>query len=235
LETIIYMPALFTKQYRILILASAIIAVGIGGYFFGVRSNIAEFRSANGELAKFKETREVTQEKIVEARAVAAQATAGTPAEIIKLQSLFVRQSEIAELINIIGNRAQTARFLLTNLEISTEKAERNDARALQTVRAQAQLKGGGYRELKELLKLLTVAVPLLEVNSFTFDPKSTTVSINLSAQRISQEASALVPVDTAFFSDPRFKALGAPVLLPQKEPVGRENPFATFESQKSQ
>lgn len=151
---------------------------------------------------------------------------------IKKLHALFAQAPEFAHLAVLINRNSADSRWLLATLQIAGQdsRTEAASAGPLEDIAVQLQLKGGGYRELKEFLRLTTVSIPMLELTSFTFDPASGGANLNLRMRRISAAAlsgGGASPADLEFFETPAFAALRAPYDLPPKDPAGKANPFA--------
>lgn len=224
------MEASFLKRYSLATPLLLIIIVGVLGWTLILRPALKDFRLARQELRAAQEQAAKTQARLKELRGLQTQAQLGTPAEVEKLQALFVQPPELATLLQILEQNAKTARFVLVSLEVGQERSARASSGPLQELLVQVQLKGGGYQELKEFLKLTTQTTPLLEVSSFTLDPKSASVSMNLKALSVREEQAAPAPLSPVFFQNPQFKALRAPLPPAVPASAGRENPFAPVE-----
>lgn len=225
------MPKFF-QQHAIVALILLIIIVGTLGFMAVLRPAVDAFRLARAEAGRVEKEYVAVSRRLEQASAFVDQLNAASPAELKKLRGMFLMNPEPAYILNLISERAQLNRFLLTTLEVGGEsEGAQQKTGPLQEIGIQAQLKGGGYTELKELLKSLTRAVPLIELVSFTFEPRSSTVALNMKAKRVKTQETAPVPVDTKFFSDARFKALRDLSTLPTPGSIGKKNPFAESEA----
>lgn len=220
----------FLRTHTLLVLVIVAILIGTAGVSFFLRPSLEVFRVARIEAAKMAEEYETAARRLKDIAQFSEGVRATSPADIEKLRAFFLASPEMSYGVTALYERARSARFLLTSLEISSAvgRGAPTGALPLRPLAIQAQLKGGGYQDLKVLLNELGSMVPLFDLASFTFDPRSTTVSLNLKAQSFSPESAPgpLVPVDQTFLSDPRFKALNSSGSLPSVAPVGRENPF---------
>lgn len=219
--------ALFNKYYLPIAVLLIVIA-GTLGFTFILRPSIESFRVARLQVSDINDQYEAVYSRFETAQMLEEQLIAIAPREIEKLQSMFIDTPELAHLLGVIQKNAQATRFLLTALEVGGAKEEVTGP--LKDLAVQAQLEGGGYRELKEFLRLVTVSVPLLEINSFTYSPNGAMLSLNLKVHMLETVSQELASIDAEFFSDSKFRALRDPVPLPVKDPVGRENPFAPVE-----
>ena len=190
------------------------------------RPSLEAFRLAREDQVLAEQEYSAAMTNLEELKTLRSQLARVDASQIVKLQELFLTPPELAYLTVLLSGHAQASRFLLTSLELSAPAAAAQAKGPLAETGIQIQLRGGGYRELKEFFKLISISVPLLDMNSFTFDPQSTSVSLNLKAWRIQTPSAARVS-DLGFLNDPQFRALRAPVGLPPLAPVGRENPFA--------
>lgn len=225
------MPNKFLQTHALLVLVIVAILIGTAGVSFFLRPALEVFRVARIAAAKVAEEYETAARRLKDIEQFSEGVRATSPADIEKLRAFFLASPEMSYGVTALYERARSARFLLTSLEISSAVGRGASTGALRPLAIQAQLKGGGYQDLKVLLNELGSTVPLFDLASFTFDPRSTTVSLNLKAQSFSPESAQgpLVPVDQAFLNDPRFKALNSADPLPSVAPVGRENPFDPF------
>lgn len=215
-------------HYFLLVTVLLIIVIGSVGFALVLRPSLEAFRLARNEANDAAVDAKGISETLAKMKVLIGQATLGSPAEIEKLKGIFIGSPELAYVLTSVPKYAEATRFLITSLDVGAAPAGRTPVVGpLRQIPITAQLKGGGYNELKEFLKLMTTSVPVYDVTSFTFDPDAATVSINFNASAIQEDPSRPVPLDPTFFEDPRFKALHAPVPLPKKEPVGKANPFA--------
>lgn len=216
-----------SQRYFTLILVLLIIIIGTLGFTFALRPSLNAYQTARAELNDFVRDYQNVENSLRKSQNLESELQRFSAGEIEKLDYFFVPAPEMAHLLAVVKSKAQAARFLLTALDAGQGASER-DGEPIEDVNVQLQLKGGGYDEFKELLKLFTRAVPLIDISSFVFDPQSASVSVNLKAHRLKKDmAQSAVPIDASFFADPRFSALSSPVLLPDIAPVGRVNPFA--------
>ena len=145
------------------------------------------------------------------------------------LRALFLWPPPLAAVVSALDQRASASRFLLNSIEISEDRTGKDSSGPLSPISIHARLSGGGYRELKEVLTRITRAVPILDLSSFVFDPRSSALTLNLRGYRVSNLSREPAAIDPRFFSDPQFRALGSAPVLPSLGPIGRENPFAPF------
>lgn len=222
----------FFQRHIILIIVVSIVALGTLGFLFALRPALESFRLARAESARIEAEYQSALERLQKATAFTEQLNVASLPEITKLRSMFVTNPEPAYFLNLLKDKAQRSRFLLNSLEIGA--SDLNSAAAasgpIVDVGVQVQLKGGGYAELRELLKSLTVSVPILDVVAFTFDPKGSTVSLSMTAKRVNTQEARPTPADSRFFADTRFKALKDAVNLPARGTPGKTNPFAPVE-----
>lgn len=222
-----------TSRYFLIICAFLIIIFGSAGFAFVLRPSLEAFRIARNAVNETALQVKELDENLSKMQALTAQATLGSAAEIEKLKRIFIGSPELAYVLTSIPKYAEATRFLVTSLDVGASPAGRTPATGpLRQIPIQVQLKGGGYRELKEFLKLMTTSIPLFDITSLTFDPDSATVSISFNASAIQEDPSRPVPLDPKFFEDPRFSALHDPFALPVKDPVGKVNPFAATAKQ---
>ena len=210
-----------------------IIVCGTLGVLFLLRPSLEEFRVARADGVSAEHEYGDTMAHLEELKTLQTELTRVDASQMDKLQQLFLTPPEIAYLTTLLSNHAQAATFLLTSLELTASPSALVKG-PLEEVGIQLQLRGGGYRELKEFFKLVSISVPLLDMSSFTFDPASANVSLNLKAWRVKTPGVSSAS-DLEFLNDPRFRALRAPVALPSTAPVGRENPFAPVLPENSQ
>ena len=154
----------------------SVVTISTLGVLFLVRPALERFDNARREARTSEAEYQAISERLARARAHASEAGQLTPEDQTKLRGLFVESPETATLLTLLHEHSTASRFLLTSLEVNgqpTRNASPGPAGPLEEVHVQAQVKGGGYRELKELFKLLTISTPLTEISSFTFDQKS--------------------------------------------------------------
>lgn len=217
------------NKYSLAVLILAIIIAGTLMFIFALQPSLEVFRLARQQANDIEAQYQSLSSRMERASAISVQTQTGAPAEIEKLQSIFIKPPELAHLMAVLETNAKTARFLVTALEIGSESSAtgaRVETGPLRQINVHLQIKGGGYKNLKEFFKLITLAVPLLDVSSFTFDPKSASASINIKAQAVRELQSTAVPFDVNFFKEPIFRALNSPIPAPSKDPVGRADPF---------
>lgn len=221
----------FFQQYLSIFLIFLIAIVGTLGFTFILRPALGAYQIASSQRGDFEQAVQKANARDKELQDLKTQLQRLSASELEKLNYFFVSPPELVYLLSAIKSRAQSARFLLTSMEISAVSSEKDTKGPLQNVAVQAQLKGGGYSELKEFLRLMSRATPLMDISSFTYDPSSTSLSLNLKAYRIKDnlESKANILVDTSFFADPRFSALSEPVVLPDIAPVGKDDPFTAL------
>ena len=221
---------ILSGRYFLIIASLLIIIVGTVGFTLVLRPSLESFRIARTAAKDAAGQAQTVADMLTKMQARNTQAALGSPAEIEKLKALFIGSPELAYVLTSIPRYAEATRFLITALDVGSASSPRAEATGpLRVIPIQAQLKGGGYNEFKEFLKMMTASTPLYDVISFTFDPKSATVSLNFNALAIQEDSSRPATLDPEFFADPRFKALRAPIPLPKKDPIGKDNPFAPF------
>ncbi|MBI2552528.1 hypothetical protein HYW17_04505 [Candidatus Uhrbacteria bacterium] len=217
---------------RVSALIPGILAVLVGTIGFSVllRPGLDRFQEIRAELNGRQRDYQDARTRFGELSEIENRLKAISPDELKKLKAFFVEAPEVAHLLNALADRAAAAGFFIGSLEVGRAR-ETEITGPLTDVSIQVQLKGGGYRELKQLLYLLSKTVPLLDFTSFAFQPQNALVSLNLKARAVVKaDTPSAVPLDVSFFTDPNFQALSAPVDLPALEAVGRENPFAPLE-----
>lgn len=219
---------LLINKYYLPVAVLLIAIVGTLNLMFLLRPSLEAFRIARLQSSDANEQYESIISRLKATQLLNEQLNTIAPREITKLQSIFLNKPELAYLLEVMRKNAQATRFLLTALSIA--EVEEPTGGAVKEVAVQAQLEGGGYRELKEFLRLITTGVPLLEISSFTYDPNGAMLALNLRAYVSTQLDGGLKPIDANFFNDSKFKALSDSVPLPNKGLVGRENPFAPVE-----
>lgn len=218
------------QHYLSITLIFLIAIVGTLGFTFALKPSLEVYQSTRDQFNEIEQNIHKVKLRYEELQKIKTELDRLAISEIEKLNSFFVVQPEIAQLISVIKKRAQDARFLLTSLEVNPGRKDSKNG-PVQEINVQLQMKGGGYDELKEFLRLITRTVPLIDISSFTFDPRSTSASFNFKVYRVKDDGvlQTGVPIDANFFTDPRFSALAAPVLLPDIAPVGKEDPFAVI------
>ncbi|MDO8504999.1 MAG: hypothetical protein Q7S48_00235 [bacterium] len=223
------MAKIMSGRYFLVVSVLLIIIAGSAGFAFVLRPSLEVFRIARDKAKETAVEVKNLEDALAKMQTLTTQATLGSSAEVEKLKGMFISSPELAFVLTSLPKYAAATRFLITSLAMDASVAPRAGLSAgpLRQIPIQVQLKGGGYGELKEFLKLITTSTPIYEVTSFTFDPRSASLSINLNAFSIEEDTASAVPLDPAFFEDPRFKALHNPSPLPKKEPVGKTNPFA--------
>jgi len=220
------MHKLFEKHF-IVLLVPTIVVLGTVGMMFFLVPGLEQFRVTRGEMVQAE-----TQYQLVDAKRSAlsqfqTSIASLPPAEVKKLSTIFLHSPELSYLLPLFESRAAAASFSLRSFDVASTKEGQGSA---SSVTIQAHFKGGGYKEFKELLQLFTVSVPLIDITSFTFDPRAAEVVLNAKAERAEGASTTFVAPDSSFFTDPRFRALKDPLEPPALLPKGRQNPFAPLE-----
>ncbi len=210
------------KNYLLVLLLILVLVFGIFLLILPTARNLRAVRSSRDLTAQ--EVRDFNGQ-LIEMRALQEKIQGLGATDLAKLRALFVDRPEIAYVANVIEKYATDSKWFLNSFALSDVVANDKQTGPLLDINIQAQMHGGGYRELKEFLRFMTLATPLVEVSSFTFEPKSASTSINLKVRSSAQSATGTF--DSAVFNERRFKALLAPLSLPEVAPVGKTNPFA--------
>lgn len=210
------------KNYLLAILALAEIVVGI---FLVIRPAIRQFRETiNARQALLSQER-VLNDKLEELNTLQSRVQTIAAADLAKLRGLFVDPPAIAYIGAALNKYATASKLFLASFSVSQAPGAQKSTSPLAEIQLQAQLKGGGYREIKEFLRFLTLSVPIMEVSSFTFESRSASANVNLKVYTVARTARGRF--DPEIFEDRRFKALLQPVQLPPVEPTGKVNPFS--------
>ena len=219
------------QKQRIILLALvlSIMLVGTLIVVFVLRPSIDSYGLAKEESLKIKGAYEENVKIRDLAKTIQEQIETIAPAEIEKLNAMFLGSPELPTLVTMLSKRVEDSRLNLVSLAIGSGNIEKVQG-AVEDTDIQMQVKGGRYVELRELLRLITRSTPVIEVKSFTFTPETASASLNLAVKQMKEKSSIPQAIDVDFFKDSRFKGLASPVMLPDKDPVGRENPFAKVE-----
>ena len=215
---------------KVLIPMILVVLVGTFGFSLFLKPNLDRFQGARLELKERQVQYQKESARLQELKSIESQLGAISSDELKKLKAFFVEPPEVAHILGVLADRVAASGFFIGSLEVGRAR-ETEIKGPLEDVSIQVQLKGGGYRELKQLLYLISQTVPLLDFASFAFQPQNALVSLNIKSKAVvATETPSLVPIDERFFTDPNFQDLSAPVDLPVLETVGRENPFAPLE-----
>ncbi len=210
------------KNHLLALLLILVLVFGVFLFIFPAARNLRALRGSR-DLA-VQEVRDLNSQ-LIEMSTLQDKIKGLEASDLAKLRALFVDPPEIAYVANVIEKYATDSKWFLSSFTLGDLAANDKQTGPLRDINIQVQLRGGGYRELKEFLRFMTLATPLVEVSSFTFEPKSASTSINLKVRSIAPGAAGTF--DPTVFSERRFKALLAPLDLPEVAPVGKSNPFA--------
>lgn len=222
----------FLQRHSMVSWIIATIVVGSLGTTFWIRPSIAAFGQAREKLHETQQESQTAAERLVQIDEIGAQLSAIAPEDIAKINNFFVASPELGSILAVLQQKAKETDWFLISLDIGKVEQRSDHAQGpLGDIAIVAQLKGGGYEQLKALLTAITMSIPVFDVTSLSFDPKSASLSISMKAHRVEVQSMRAVqqPIDQAFFNDPRFKLLHAPVALPTVTPIGAHNPFREF------
>lgn len=143
-----------------------------------------------------------------------------------RLGQIFAVQPDLGTYGQLLNSLASANNFVLTSISVG-DNSKNESMAGLSEIQLTVQLKGGGYKDLKNLLADVTRAVPLIEVSSLTYSPESAVLALNLISYAVKDGLPLPATLDTTLLKDPRLLMLRAPVVPTQPPPAGRENPFA--------
>lgn len=212
-----------SHSFLILLLA---VAVGIGLLVGGIRPALRASKAASSEREKVRAQAQALTERLARAQEGAASLRSLDPALVGRVSSLIASGAEEELFVFTLDSLALTNNFVLTSLEVAPAKGEASRG-ALQDIQLTAQLKGGGYRDLKGFLANLTTTLPILDITALTYNPESATLTLNLTAYGVAKGFTEGSAPDPALLNDPRLEILrpvGAAGSLPSTR---RENPFS--------
>ncbi|GEM_PF-4788730 len=221
----------FLQRHTMVLWIVLTVVVGSLGTTFWIRPSIAAFGQAREKLHQTQQESQTAAEQLAKIDEIGAQLSTIAPEDIAKINNFFVASPELGSILGVLQQKANQTDWVLTSLDIGRVEQRSDRAQGpLGDIAITAQLKGGGYEQLKALLTAITMSVPVFDVTSLSFDPKSASLSVSMKAHRVEiQGMRAVQPIDQSFFNDPRFKLLHAPVALPTVTPVGSLNPFREF------
>lgn len=195
------------------------------GVIFLAMPAVGNLREANNKQRELSEKARMLRDKSGELDNLQSRVQNIAAEDIEKVRGFFLDPPEIAYVATAIDKYATASRLFLSSFSLSEPPAGVETVGPLREIQLQAQFKSGSYRGLKEFLRFMTLSVPVFEVSSFTFEPRSATASVNFKAYATNRTGQGAF--DSEIFEDSRFKALLPPAQLPNVEPVGRPNPFS--------
>lgn len=215
-------------RYAPAIIVGAIIIVGTLGIILIVMPAYDSFIYARDELRQANSALQSTEDRLAHLASIETVYENINPDDAKKISAIFVTPPELATIVHALDTAARKSRWALIAVDIVEGRVGAADAdKESMEIAIQAQLKGGGYAELRQFLAILAKMVPLLDVSSFSFNPDNTSMNVSIKAKRPPMLRDILPALDRALFEDPRIKTLNSPLTLPPIGNPGLTNPFA--------
>lgn len=216
----------FLNRHAFALIIGSAIAAGTLGLILFIFPAYNSFIRASGEVRSANAALQSVKARVERLEGIAAAFESVNPDETRKISEFFAAAPELATAVHALDTIARKSRWVLIAVDL-VENGLNEAARGSNEIAIQAQFKGGGYPELRQLLALLANSVPILDVASFSFHPDNASVSVNIRAYR-PPSPKDLPPVpERALFEDPKLRMLDSPLVLPSIGAQGTVNPFS--------
>ena len=177
---IIQMFRIFFSRFRRPILLVLAIIVLLLGYFLIIKNPLTFYRQNWDLLNNLDNDITLAKTELSNAQSYSSQLYQLTSQDERLLDMALPQKPDFSTIIEQLTSLANHAGFIVNNIDFNEAKAGKAKSDNLGRVSVHLQITGGGYTQLKELIKLLESSVMMLDTYSLNFANTSPTYDLNL-------------------------------------------------------
>jgi len=176
------MTRIFFNRFRRPILLGLAIIVLLLGYFLIIKNPLTVYRQNWDLLGGLDSDIALAETELSNAKSYSSQLYQLTPQDERLLDMALPQKPDFSSIVEQLTSLANHAGFIVNNIDFNEAKASANKAKPddLGRISIHLQVTGGGYTQLKELIKLLESSVMMLDTYSLNFANTSPTYDLNL-------------------------------------------------------
>lgn len=179
------MLALFNKYFVIIVVVIVLIVLGIG-YIAFIKDKVSQIQKVGKVDYQLKEDERDRKEVIIEKlERLEKEYRKISISQIKELEDIIPTQVDIPELIIKLKQFVADNDLILTSIDIggaaAAETAKESSSATIKSLNISLAISGiDSYNKFKSFLDSLEKNMPLLKMNSLTYNPKTDSYSLNL-------------------------------------------------------